>query len=83
MNKIYSRTALIISMLYERQNVELSFNLPSGTNRFFTGKERDAETGLDYFGFRYLSSAQGRWTSPDAPFADQDPEDPQSWNMYA
>jgi RHS repeat-associated protein len=48
----------------------------------FTGKERDAETGLDYFGFRYLSSAQGRWTSPDQPFADQHPEDPQSWNMY-
>jgi RHS repeat-associated protein len=31
----------------------------------FTGKERDAETGLDYFGARYMSSAQGRWTSPD------------------
>ncbi len=31
----------------------------------FTSKERDAETGLDYFGARYLSSAQGRWTSPD------------------
>jgi RHS repeat-associated protein len=31
----------------------------------FTGKERDAETGLDYFGARYLSSAQGRFTSPD------------------
>jgi len=49
----------------------------------FTGKERDAESGLDYFGARYLSSAQGWWTSPDAPFADQRPEDPQSWNMYA
>jgi len=48
----------------------------------FTGKERDAESGLDYFGFRYLSSAQGRWTSPDEPFADQHPEDPQSWNLY-
>jgi RHS repeat-associated protein len=48
----------------------------------FTGKERDAETGLDYFGARYLSSAQGRWTSPDEPFADQHPEDPQSWNLY-
>lgn len=32
----------------------------------FTGKERDAESGLDYFGARYMSSAQGRWTSPDA-----------------
>jgi RHS repeat-associated protein len=31
----------------------------------FTGKERDVETGLDYFGARYLSSAQGRWTTPD------------------
>jgi RHS repeat-associated protein len=31
----------------------------------FTGKERDAETGLDYFGARYFSGAQGRWTSPD------------------
>jgi RHS repeat-associated protein len=31
----------------------------------FTGKERDTETGLDYFGARYLSSAQGRWTTPD------------------
>jgi RHS repeat-associated protein len=31
----------------------------------FTSKERDAETGLDYFGVRYMSSAQGRFTSPD------------------
>ena len=29
----------------------------------FTGKERDAETGLDYFGARYVSGAQGRFTS--------------------
>lgn len=27
----------------------------------FTGKERDAETGLDYFGARYFSGAQGRF----------------------
>ena len=48
----------------------------------FTGKERDAETGLDYFGARYFSGAQGRFTTPDKPFADQHPEDPQSWNLY-
>ena len=48
----------------------------------FTGKEREAETGLDYFGARYMSSAQGRFTSPDMPFADQRPQAPQSWNMY-
>ena len=48
----------------------------------FTGKERDSESGLDYFGARYYSGAQGRFTSPDAPFADQVPSDPQSWNLY-
>ena len=51
-----------------------------------TGKERDAETGLDYFdyfGARYFSAAQRRFTSPDKPFADQDPYDPQSWNLYS
>lgn len=31
----------------------------------FTSKERDAETGLDFFEARYYSSAQGRFTSPD------------------
>lgn len=40
------------------------------------------ETGLDYFGARYISGAQGRFTSPDKPFADQHPEGPQSWNLY-
>ena len=34
-------------------------------NQKFTGKERDAESGLDYFGARYYGSALGRWTSPD------------------
>lgn len=32
----------------------------------FTSKERDSETGLDYFIARYYSSAQGRFTSPDS-----------------
>ncbi len=31
----------------------------------FTAKERDNETGLDYFLARYYSSTQGRFTSPD------------------
>jgi RHS repeat-associated protein len=47
-----------------------------------TGKERDAATGLDYFGARYLSAAQGRFTSADNG-VDQHPADPQSWNLYA
>ena len=58
-----------------------------GFTRKFTGKERDAETGLDYFGARYLSSAQGRWMIPDwsatpqaVPYADL--SDPQTLNLY-
>ena len=31
----------------------------------FTGKERDTESGLDYFIARYYSSAYGRFLSPD------------------
>jgi len=48
----------------------------------FTGKERDTESGLDYFGARYYSNGLGRFTSPDLPFIDQHPGDPQSWNLY-
>jgi RHS repeat-associated protein len=50
----------------------------------YTGKERDAESGLDYFGARYYASTMGRFSSPDPTglyFAD--PTDPQSLNLYA
>jgi RHS repeat-associated protein len=51
---------------------------------WFTGKERDAETGLDYFGARYFSGAQGRFTSPDPTFMTRDRiGEPQQWNLYA
>lgn len=56
--------------------------IAGGNSVKFTGKERDVETGLDYFGARYFSGAQGRFTSPDEPLLDQHPEDPQSWNLY-
>ena len=53
-----------------------------------TGKERDTESGNDYFGARYYSSAMGRFMSPDwsdesdpVPFAEF--ENPQSLNLYA
>jgi len=34
-------------------------------NYKFTGRERDTETQLDYFGARYYSSSYGRFLSPD------------------
>lgn len=51
------------------------------TEHFFTGKERDAESGLDYFGARYYGSSMGRFLSPDDG-SDQSPGDPQSLNLY-
>jgi hypothetical protein len=32
----------------------------------YTGKERDTESGLDYFGARYMSSSMGRFMSPES-----------------
>lgn len=52
-------------------------------NQKFTAKERDAETGLDFFGARYMSSAQVRFTSPDPLLNSGRPWNPQSWNRYA
>jgi RHS repeat-associated protein len=53
-----------------------------------TGKERDTESGNDYFGARYYASNMGRFLSPDwsvtpdaVPFADL--ENPQSLNLYS
>jgi RHS repeat-associated protein len=38
---------------------------PDVESQKFTGKERDAETGLDWFESRYYSSPLGRFASPD------------------
>jgi RHS repeat-associated protein len=53
----------------------------------FTGKERDTESGNDYFGARYYASSMGRWMSPDwaknvqaIPYADF--THPQTLNLY-
>ena len=50
----------------------------------FTGKERDAESGLDYFGARYYSSNMGRFSSPDPGwFLAASLDNPQTWNQYS
>jgi RHS repeat-associated protein len=54
------------------------------TEHLFTGKERDAESGNDYFGARYYASSMGRFMSPDPSALDYaDPTNPQSLNLYA
>ena len=57
------------------------------TEQFFTGKERDPESGDDYFEARYYNSAAGRFLSPDwsakeepVPYAKMD--HPQTLNLY-
>lgn len=46
----------------------------------FTGKERDSETNLDYFGARYYSATLGRFTGPDTVSGSAD--NPQTLNLY-
>jgi RHS repeat-associated protein len=53
-----------------------------GVRQQFTLKERDIETGLDYFINRYYSSTQGRFTSPDPLQSSGRVTEPQSWNRY-
>lgn len=48
----------------------------------FTGKERDAESGLDNFGARYMGSTMGRFMSPDPFLNSGRPGNPQTWNRY-
>jgi RHS repeat-associated protein len=54
----------------------------------YTGKERDSESGNDYFGARYYASNMGRFMSPDfsekldpVPYAKL--SDPQTLNLYS
>jgi len=56
---------------------------PQGDSIRFTGKERDAETALDYFGARYYRNLTGRFTTVDPDHVGGDIFDPQSWNAYA
>ncbi len=60
---------------------------PLPTEHLFTGKERDTESGNDYFGARYYASNMGRFMSPDwaakampVPYAKLG--NPQSLNLY-
>ena len=66
---------------------ELQFVGNDSNHYKFTGKERDAESGLDYFGARYYSNGLGRFITPDwAAKADTVPysdfSNPQTLNLY-
>ncbi len=72
---------------------EVAPPVPPQDKRLFTGKERDSETGQDYFEARYYGGARGRFSSVDPIDAVTGSDDreqfeaylsnPQSWNRYA
>jgi RHS repeat-associated protein len=61
----------------------MGFVVNAGMRQKFTSKERDIETGLDYFEARYFASTQGRFTTVDPLAGSGRAPTPQSWNRYA
>ncbi|MGA3093247.1 MAG: RHS repeat-associated core domain-containing protein [Terriglobales bacterium] len=60
-----------------------SFRIALPSPYKFTGKERDTESGNDYFGARYYASTMGRFMTPDPSNLSVDFWLPQTWNRYA
>lgn len=65
------------------RTVQMGYGASDTTRQKFTSKERDTESGLDYFLARYYSGAQGRFISADPLITSGKPKDPQSWNRYS
>jgi RHS repeat-associated protein len=64
------------------------FSVASWNGYKITGKERDTESGNDYFGARYYGSSKGRYMTPDwaakataVPYASFG--NPQTLNLYS
>jgi RHS repeat-associated protein len=76
-----------LSLPYGDQSSSETLSSPAAddsTPLHFTGKERDTESGNDYFGARYYESGMGRFISPDpSGLTFADPTNPQSLNLYA
>jgi RHS repeat-associated protein len=69
-----------------------AYSVSDGVRQKFTSKERDNETGLDFFGARYYASYQGRFTSVDPREIGFESNrvrflayigNPQNWNRYS
>jgi RHS repeat-associated protein len=61
---------------------EMGYGPADGVRQKFTQKERDSETGLDFFEARYYASSHGRFTSTDPLMASASVSSPESWNRY-
>jgi RHS repeat-associated protein len=66
-----------------RRAAAMGYSGGDGLRQQFTLKERDVETGLDYFLARYYASTQGRFTSPDPLMESGRVNRPQTWNRFS
>jgi len=72
-----------ISPSYGTRSTVAGYSAVDALTQKFTQKQRDNETGLDYFLARYYSATQGRFTSVDPSNPSALINDPQSWAAYA
>jgi RHS repeat-associated protein len=61
----------------------MKYGAVDGLKQKFTSKQRDTESGLDYFGARYYSSPHARFTGVDPLMESAHPAMPQTWNRFA
>jgi RHS repeat-associated protein len=66
-----------------QRTTAMGYGAADSTKQKFTQKERDSESGLDYFGARYYSPVQGRFTSVDPSRKSIKQGNPQTWNRYS
>jgi RHS repeat-associated protein len=82
----FGKTALSPGITWSNSTTALGLRGLAALDRIrsrCTGKERDTESGLDNFDFRYYSSSMGRFMKPDDAGADLNLNNPQSMNLYA
>jgi RHS repeat-associated protein len=65
------------------RTTSLGYQADEGVRQKFSNQERDTETALDYFGARYYSAKQGRFSSVDNFLNDTTVNDSGSWNLYS
>ena len=66
------------------RTASLGYAVGDGVRQQFTSKERDTESGLDYFGARYFSSLQGRFSGADPlVISTKRVIDPQQLNLFS
>ncbi len=82
----FGETIPASSSFGNRQNVIdgsiATYNASLSMRQQFTGQQRDAETGLDYFWARNIAPPLGRFLSMDPENAGAATSGPQGWNAY-